>query len=172
MLVYSGEDLTPEGYTDADFQSCLDSRKSTSGSIFTLGGSAIVWRSVKQTCTSDSTMEAEYVAASDASKEAVWLRKFLADLEVIPNMDRPMTLYCDNSAAIANTKESRHHKMSKHIDRKFHVIREFVESGFEAICKVASEDNLADPFTKTLVARSFEKHVEAMGMRSMSHLLT
>ena len=172
MLVYSGEDLTPVGYTDADFQSCLDSRKSTSGSIFTLGGSAIVWRSVKQTCTSDSTMEAEYVAASDASKEAVWLRKFLADLEVIPNMDRPMTLYCDNSAAIANTKESRHHKMSKHIDRKFHVIREFVESGFVAICKVASEDNLADPFTKTLVARSFEKHVEAMGMRSMSHLLT
>ena len=83
-----------------------------------------------------------------------------------------MMLYCDNNAAIANTKESRHHKMSKHIDRKFHVIKEFVESGFVTICKVASEDNLADPFTKTLMARRFEKQVEAMGMRSMSHLLT
>ena len=76
MLVYSGEDLTPLGYIDSDFQSCLDSRKSTSGFVFTLGGGAISWRSTKQDCTSDSMMEAEYVAASDASKEAVWLCKF------------------------------------------------------------------------------------------------
>ena len=172
MLVYSGEDLTPLGYTDSDFQSCLDSRKSTSGSVFTLGGGSVVWRSVKQTCTSDSTMEAEYVAASDASKEAVWLRKFLMDLEVVPGVDKPLRLYCDNSAAIANTKEPRYQKMSKHIDRKYHVIRSFIEEGHVEICKIASEDNMADPFTKALPAKVFEKHVEAMGMRSMSHLLT
>ena len=76
MLVYSGGDLTPVGYTDSDFQTCKDSRKSTSGSVFLLGGGTIVWRSVKQGCTADSTMEAEYVAAAEASKEAVWLRKF------------------------------------------------------------------------------------------------
>ena len=73
MLVYSGEDLTPLGYTDSDFQSDKDSRKSTSGSVFTLGGDAIVWRSIKQSCIEDSTMEAEYVAASEASKEVIWL---------------------------------------------------------------------------------------------------
>ncbi|KAL5559351.1 hypothetical protein UlMin_035562 [Ulmus minor] len=98
------------GYTDSDFQSDRDSRKSTSGSVFNLGGGTIVWRSIKQSYIADSTMEAEYVAASEASKEVVWLRKFLSGLEVIPSMDRPITLYYDNTAAIANTKDSRHHK--------------------------------------------------------------
>ena len=72
--------------------------------MFTLGGGAIVWRSTKQACTADSTMEAEYVAACEAAKEGVWLRKFLTDLEVIPNMDKPLTLFCDNSGAVANSK--------------------------------------------------------------------
>ena len=171
MLVYSGQDLVPIGYTDSDFQSDQDSRKSTSGSVFTLGGGAVVWRSVKQSCIADSTMEAEYVAASEASKEAVWLRRFLSDLEVVPGMDKAMVLYCDNSAAVANTKDPRHHKRSKHIDRKYHIIRGFVESGNVTVCKIASEDNLADLFTKTLVARRFVEHVGSMGMRNMSHLL-
>ena len=68
MLVYSGSDLMPVGYTDSDFQSDPDSRKSTSGSVFTLNGGAIVWWSVKQSCVFYSTMEAEYVAASEAVK--------------------------------------------------------------------------------------------------------
>ena len=71
MLVYSGEDLTPLGYMDFDFQSDKDSRKSISGSVVTLGGGTIVWRSIKQSCIADSTMGAEYVAASEASKEVV-----------------------------------------------------------------------------------------------------
>ena len=71
MLVYSGGDLNPEGYTDSDFQSDRDSRKSTSGSVFTLGGVAIVWRSIKQSSIADSTMEAKYIAACEAAKEAV-----------------------------------------------------------------------------------------------------
>ena len=86
-------------------------------------------------------------------------------------MDRLITLYCDNTEAIVNTKDSRHHKRSEHIDRKYHIIRGFVESGDVAMVKIASEDNLIDPFTKTLVARSFERHIESMGMRNISHLL-
>jgi len=171
MLVYSGMDLKPIGYTDLDFQTCRDSRKSTSGSVFVLGGGAIVWRSVKQTCTADSTMEAEYVAASEATKEAIWLQKFLKDLEVVPEMDKAITLYCDNSAAISNTKETRNHKRTKHIDRKYHIIREAVEDGIVDVVKINTEDNLADPLTKTLVTKKFEQHVEGMGMRSMTHLL-
>ncbi|XP_022883548.1 uncharacterized protein LOC111400367 [Olea europaea var. sylvestris] len=66
-----GHDLNPIGYTDFDFQSNRDSRKSTSGSVFTLGGGVVVWRSIKQSCIADSTMEAEYVAACEAAKEAV-----------------------------------------------------------------------------------------------------
>ena len=171
MLVYSGEDLIPLGYTDSDFQSDKDSRKSTSGSVFTLGSGAIVWRSVKQSCIADSTMEAEYVAACEAAKEAVWLRKFLTDLEVVPDMDKPLTLYCDNSGAVANSKEPRSHKRGKHIERKYHLIREIVQRGDANVMKIASQDNLADPFTKTLTAKVFEGHLEGLGLRDMSHLL-
>ncbi|KAL5554420.1 hypothetical protein UlMin_041821 [Ulmus minor] len=103
---YIDKILEKYGYTDSDFQSDPDSRKSTSGSVFTLNGGAIVWRSVKQSCVSDSTMEAEYVVASEAVKEAVWLRNFLRDLEIIPNLEQPMVVYCDNSGAIANKEIS------------------------------------------------------------------
>ena len=71
MLVYQADNLVPIGYTDSDFQSNKDSRKSTSGNVFTLGGGAISWRSIKQSCVADSTMEAEYVVASEAAKEVV-----------------------------------------------------------------------------------------------------
>ena len=99
----------PVGYIDSDFQSDLNSINSTSDSVFTLNGGAIVWRNVKQSCISDSAMEAEYVAASEAVKEVVWLSNFLSDLEVIPNLEQPMVVYCDNSGTLANSKEPRSH---------------------------------------------------------------
>ena len=68
MLVYSGGDLNRTGYTDSDFQSDRDRRKSTYGSVFTLGGGAVVWRSIKQTSIADSTMEAEYIAACEPGR--------------------------------------------------------------------------------------------------------
>ncbi|MCQ7012854.1 hypothetical protein M9Y11_18445, partial [Clostridioides difficile] len=107
VLVYRANELEPLGYTDSDFQSDRDQSKSTSGYVFTLGGGAIVWRSVKQKCVADSTMEAEYVAASEAAKEAVWLKNFLMDLDVIPSLPKSITLFCDNSGAVANSKEPR-----------------------------------------------------------------
>ena len=81
MLVFQDESLVPIGYTDSDFQSDRESRKSTSGYVFTLGGGAISWRSVKRSSIADSTMEAEYIAVSEAAKEAVWQKNFLLDLE-------------------------------------------------------------------------------------------
>ncbi|KAA0063746.1 gag/pol protein [Cucumis melo var. makuwa] len=71
MLVYGSKDLILTGYTDSDFQTDKDARKSTSGSVFTLNGGAVVWRSIKQSCIANPTMEAEYVAACEAAKEAV-----------------------------------------------------------------------------------------------------
>ncbi|TYK03728.1 gag/pol protein [Cucumis melo var. makuwa] len=87
------------------FQTNKDARKSTSGSLFTLNGGAVVWRSAKQTCIADSTMEPEYAATYEAAKEAIWLRKFSTDLEIVPNMHLPITLYYDNSGTIANSRE-------------------------------------------------------------------
>ncbi|XP_033510067.1 secreted RxLR effector protein 161-like [Nicotiana tomentosiformis] len=165
MLVYHSGDLAPIGYTDSDFQSDRDSRKSTSGYVFTLGCGAISWRSIKQSCVADFTMEAEYVAAFEAAKEAVWLRNFLKVLNVVPSVQAPIVLYCDNSGAVANSPEPRSHKRSKHIERKYHLIRDITQRGDARVLKIASEDNLVDPFTKSLTEKIFDKHVEGMGIR-------
>ena len=150
------EDLIPIGYTDLDFQSDLDFRKSTSGCVFTLGGVAISWRSIKQSCIADSTMEAEYVAACGAAKEAVWLKKFLSDLDVMRMEQVPITLFCDNSGAVAQSKDPRNHKKGKHIERKYHIIRDVVARGDVVVAKTKSANNLADPFTKALPQMTFE----------------
>ena len=122
LLVYHGDELAPIGYTDYNFQSYANLRKSTSGYVFTLSGSAVSWRSIKQSCIVDSTMEAEYVAASKAAKEAVWIRKFLMELGVIAKAVDPMILYCDNSGDVSKAKEPRNHRKGKHIERKYHLV--------------------------------------------------
>ena len=167
MLIYKASDLLPVGYTDSDFQTDRDKRKSTSGYVFILGGGAVIWRSVKQKCIADLTMEAEYVAASEAVKEAIWFRNFLLDLDVVPNLPRQITIYCDNTGVVANTKEPREHKAAKHIERKYHLIRLFVKRGDTVVTHIASKDNRADPFTKCLPAKAFDEHVEAIGVRCL-----
>ena len=139
--------------------------------MFTLGGVAVVWRSIKQSNIANSNMEAEYVAASEAAKEAVWLKSFLSDLEVVPEMEKPIILYCDNSSAVANSKEPRSHKRGKHIERKYHLIREIVNRGDVTVTKIPTLDNIANPITKTLTEKQFFKHVEEMGLMDMSNIL-
>ena len=166
MLVYSSRDLIPIRYIDSGFQSNKDSRKFTSGVVFSLGGGAIIWRSIKQTCVVDSTMEVEYVAACEVAKEAVWLREFLKELEVIPSMHEPIKLYCDNNGAVANVKEPRNHCKGKH-KRKFHWVREIVNRGDVLVDKIAFVNNIVNLFTKTLPAQSFEQYLEAMGLKAL-----
>ena len=110
------------------------------------------------------------MVASEATKEAIWLKKFLLDLQVIPSADRPITLYCDNSGAVAQSKESRYHKKQKHIERKYHLIRDIIKRGDMVVTKIALEENLANPFSKTLPVQVFEKHVDYMGVKSLPDL--
>ena len=117
-------------------------------------------RSIKQSDIFDLIMEVEYIAACEVAKEAVWLKKFYTDLEVIPKLKDPRVQYCDNSGAVANLKEPRSHKRGKHIETTYHIVREIVQIGYVSILKIASEHNLADPFTKTLLAKQFEGHDE------------
>ena len=84
------------------------------------------WRSSKQDTMADSTTEAEYIAASDAAKEAVWIINFVFKLGVIPSITNPVEVYCDNNGAIGQAKEPRSHQRSKHILRCFHLIREII----------------------------------------------
>ena len=165
FLIFSSNDLKIEGYTDSSFQSDIDDSKSTSGYVFTLGGGAVSWRSSKQETVADSTMEAKYIAANDAAKEAVWMKKFLAELEIILTIINPVPLYCDNNGAIALAKESRSHHKSRHILRKYHLIREIIDRQDIKIERVDTKDNLADPLTKALSRLQFEKLNETYGMK-------
>jgi len=123
FLVYGGsEELVVKGYTDASFQTDQDDSKSQSGYVFCLNGGAVSWKSSKQVTVADSTTEAEYIVASEAAKEAVWIRKFISEFGVVPSCSSPIDLYCDNNGAIAQAKEHRSHKKSKHILRRYHMI--------------------------------------------------
>ena len=150
FLVYGGleDDLVVNGYTDASFQSDKDDFLSQSGYVFCLNGVAVSWKSSKQSIVADLTTEAEYIAASDAAKEAVWIKKFITNLEVVPSITNPVDIYCDNNGAIAQEKEPRSHQRSKHILRRYHLIRENIERGDVKICRVPTDDNVVDPLTK------------------------
>ena len=137
FLIYGGQEgeLVISGYTDAGFQSDLDDFRSQSGFVFCLNGGAVSWRSSKKDTMVDSTTEAEYIAASDAAKEAVWIKYFIFRLGVIPSITNPGDVYCDNNGAIAQAKEPRSHQRSKLKLRRFHLIREIIERGDVKICK-------------------------------------
>ena len=128
------------------------------------------WKSSKQNTVADSTTEAEYIVASDAAKEAVWIRKFISELGVVPSIINPVNLFCDNNGTIAQAKEPRSHQRSKHILRRYHLIREIIERGDVKICKVSTDDNVADPLTKALAQAKHDHHVRSMGIRYMYDL--
>ncbi|KAJ9536458.1 hypothetical protein OSB04_un000366 [Centaurea solstitialis] len=167
FLVFGGseDEINVTGYSDASFQTDRDDFRSQSGYVFTLNGGAISWKSSKQDTIADSTTEAEYIAASDAAKEFVWLRNFLSDLRVGASVSRPIDIFCDNSGAVAQAKEPREHHKSRHVLRKYHLIREIIERGDVRICKIPTEENVADPLTKPLARVKHEAHANSTGMQ-------
>jgi hypothetical protein len=166
FLVYGGEkELVVTGYTDASFQTDQDDSKSQSGYIFMINGGAMRWKSSKQETVVDSTTEAEYIAASEAAKEGVWIRKFLSKLGVFLSVSSPLYLYCDNNGAIAQAKEPRNHQKNKHVLRKFHLIREIVKRGDIKICKVHTDLNVVYPLTKLFPQSKHEAHMRATGIK-------
>jgi hypothetical protein len=125
----------------------------------------VSWKSSKQETIADSATEVKYIAASEATKEVVWIRNFVSELGVVSSCSSPIDLYCDNNGAIAQAKEPRSHQKSKHILRRYHLIREIVKRGDVKICKVHTDLNMADPLTKPLPQAKYETHTRAMGMR-------
>ena len=97
-----------------------------------------------------STCEAEYIAALETANEGVWVKEFISDLGVIPSASGPMKIFCDNTGAISLEKESRFHKRTKHIKRRFNSIRDLVKEADIDICKTHTDLNVADPLTKPL----------------------
>ncbi|VFQ98470.1 unnamed protein product [Cuscuta campestris] len=123
FLVYGGEEvLKVIAYTDASFQTDRDDYKSQAGYVFCLNGGAFSWKSSKQDTTAESTTKDEYMAAAGAAKEGVWIKKFISELGVVPSINDPIPLFCDNTGAIAQEKEPRSHQKTKHIVRRYHII--------------------------------------------------
>ena len=116
-------------------------------------------------CITDSIIEVEYVAAIEAAKEVVWLKKFLFELGVVLQVQLPIILYCESKEAIAQSKDLINHKCEKHIERKYHLVREIIRHEDVVVAKVTSINNLEDPFTKTLTSNVFQFHLDKMGVR-------
>nr|GEV11767.1 hypothetical protein [Tanacetum cinerariifolium] len=125
--------------------------------VFVLNGGAVDWKSAKQIIFATLSIKAKYIAAFDASKEAIWVRKFISGLGVVPTIEEPINMYCDNTRAIAIANESGITKGARHFRAKVHYLREVIEYGDVKLEKVHTYDNLADPFTKAL---AFPKHSE------------
>ncbi|KAK1609788.1 hypothetical protein QYE76_033461 [Lolium multiflorum] len=166
FLCYGGDqELVVTSYTDASWNTDPDDSKSQSGYVFILNGAAVSWASSKQCTVAKSSTESEYIAASEASSEAVWMKRFIIELGVVPSALDPFVIYCDNMGAIANAQEPRSHKRLKHIKLRYHSIREYIEDGEVKICKVHTDLNVADPLTKALPRAKHDQHQNAMGVR-------
>ncbi|KAE8732649.1 hypothetical protein F3Y22_tig00001818pilonHSYRG00071 [Hibiscus syriacus] len=155
------------GFTDSDYARDQDDRKSTSGYVFMLGSGAVSWSSRKQPIVTLSTTEAELVAASTCVCQAIWMRKLLEEVHF--KQKGPTIIYCDNSSTIKLSKNPILHGRSKHIDFRYHFLRDRVN--YEEIDMVycRSEDQIADIFTKALKLATFQKLQQMLGVCKMTN---
>jgi hypothetical protein len=166
-IVYSGKHgLQLKGFVDSDFAGCEDSRRSSTGWVFTLAGGPVSWSSQRQKTVATSTMDAEYIAGAEAAKEAVWIRNFINDLRIPGVHIDTVPLYIDNNSALKLTRNPEFHSRSKHIDVKHHFIREKVDEGVINTQRVETRDNLADVFTKALPRPTHEDLVNRLNLLS------
>jgi hypothetical protein len=143
-----GDGVSLVGYTDSDWAGCAADRKSTSGCCFSLGSGLVSWFSRKQKSVALSSAEAEYMAASQASCEAIWLRKMLVGL--FGQEMSPTVIHCDNQSCIKLSENPVFHDRSKHIEIRYHFIRDWVQRGAVQLQYVSTDDQVADILTKAL----------------------
>ncbi|GJZ63998.1 retrotransposon protein, putative, ty1-copia subclass [Tanacetum coccineum] len=141
------------------------------GYEFVLNGGVVDWKSTKQSIFATSSTDADYIAAFDASKEVVWIRKFISLLGVVPIIEEPINMYCDNTGAIEIAKDHGVTKGTRHFCAKVHYLRETIEMGDVRIEKIDIDDNLADPFTKALTFPKHSELTEKIGMIPTSSLM-
>ena len=155
--------LVLEGYTDADMAGDLDGRKSTSGYLFTFAGGAVSWQSKLQKCVALSTTEAEYIAVTEAGKELVWIKTFFKELGMQQN---EYVVYCDSQSAIDLSKNATYHSRTKHIEVRYHWIRDATEEKRFKLKKIHTDKNAADMMTKVIPKQKMEFCSMLAGMES------
>ncbi|HEX4706357.1 MAG TPA: reverse transcriptase domain-containing protein, partial [Candidatus Udaeobacter sp.] len=154
---------TLQGYVDADWASDVNDRKSTTGFVFMLGGCAISWGSKKQATIALSSTEAEYIAAAISAKEAVWLRGLLTELGI--DTSSPTCIFIDNQSAIAIARNPEFHDRTKHIEVRYHFLRQKIENREIELEYIPTGEQVADALTKGLSREKLVSFSAKMGLR-------
>ncbi|GKB12735.1 hypothetical protein Tco_0846658 [Tanacetum coccineum] len=156
-----------EGYSDANWISYIKDSRSTSGYVFTLGGTAISWKSSKQTAIAKSMMESESIALDKCREEVKWLRQFVEDIPKWPKPVMAISLHCDSQSEIGRAHSIMYIGKSRHIHRRHNSIRQLLSTGVISIDYVKSKDNIADPLTKGLIRELVSKSSKGMGLKPL-----
>lgn len=160
-------DMNLMGFIDSDYVRDVNDRKSTSGYVFLLNGAAICWSSRKQEIVTFSSTEAEYVAATSSACHCVWLKEILQELDV-ENCDY-VDIMCDNSSAIKLSKNPVMHRRTKHIDVRYHYLRDLVNEGAMKLVFCGTNDQVADIMTKPMKLDQFMKLRDMLGVRRLEN---
>jgi hypothetical protein len=163
-LVFRGTLQPLTGYTDSDWAGDPDTRRLTSGYVFSLGSAAISWSSKRQPTVSLSTCEAEYIGQTNATKEAIWLQGFLKQIDPGDPGLGATIIYGDNQGAITLAKNDQFHGRVKHIDIQHHFVREKLAEGRIDLRYVPTSEQVADGLTKALCRDKFVVFRKAVGV--------
>jgi hypothetical protein len=155
QLTLGSADTVLEAFVDADWAS-QPHRHSISGYVVLLHGSPVAWSARKQSIVALSTAEAEYITLTTVACEILYL-KALIDEQYEPLVNTPIPVYCDNQAAIALASNDKFHARTKHIDIRYHFVRDLVKNGTLEISYCPTDENIADAFTKALLKPRHQK---------------
>ena len=157
-----------EVYTDADWASSVDDRRSTSGYCSLIWGNLVTWRSKKQIVVARSSVEVELRAVTHGMCEILWLKMILEELKVM--VKKPMKVYCDNKAAINISHNPVHHDRTKHVEVDRHFIKEKIDKGAVCMTYVPTTEQVANMLTKSLSRPLFGKLINKLGMYNLYNL--
>lgn len=164
-LKYTGSDYSKvevEGYCDSDYAGDLTKRRSLTGYVFTIGGNLVSWKSSLQRVVALSTTEAEYIAITEAVKEALWLKGIINELGL---QQECIQVHCDSQSVIHLTKNSMYHERTKHIDVKLHFIRDIIDKGLVEMKKISTLTNPADILMKGVPTSKLHSAMEILGVQ-------
>nr|GEV82094.1 hypothetical protein [Tanacetum cinerariifolium] len=174
FLVYGGNPeakLRVDCFCNVRFETDRDGIKSQTIYVFILNGDTLDRKRSKQSTTAMSATEAEYIAASEAAMKSVWMRTFISGLGIVPIINEPIKMFCDNSTALLIANELWVQRGARHYHKRCHYVRECIESGEINLLKVHTENNLADPFSKALPKGKLTQHARSIGLRLASSFM-